>query len=89
MTRTVTLRFTPQEALQTPWFARFTLPQPDYEIFDWKDLGAPERAELEAHNARARWITPGLEFWNHDRNGFDPRVQRRPAPQGSRSSAGC
>lgn len=72
VTRTVTLRFTPQEALQTPWFARFTLAQPDYEIFDWKQLGAPERAELEAHNARQRWITPGLEFWNHDRNGFDP-----------------
>lgn len=72
VTRTVTLRFTPQEALQTPWFARFSLAESDYEIFDWKDLGAEERTELEASNARSRWITPGLEFWNHDRHGFDP-----------------
>lgn len=71
-TRTVTLRFTPEEALATPWFNRFSLPEPDYQIFEWKELGAEERAELEASNARARWITPGLEFWNHDRHGFDP-----------------
>ncbi len=71
VTRTVTLRFTPDEALSTPWFARFTLPAPEYEIFAWSELRPEEREKLRQTQAQSPWITAGLEPWAHDR-AFDP-----------------
>lgn len=71
VTRSVTLRFTPEEALSTPWFGRITLPEPEFQTFPWTDITPAERAELERSHAESPWITKGLEFWNHDRNGFD------------------
>jgi len=71
-TRSVTLRFTPEEALSTPWFGRITLAEPEFQIFPWTELTAAERADLERSQAESPWMTKGLEFWNHDRNGFDP-----------------
>jgi GNAT superfamily N-acetyltransferase len=72
VTRSVTLRFTPEEALATPWFGRITLPEPEYQTFPWTEITPDERAELERSHAETPWITKGLEFWNHDRQGFDP-----------------
>ncbi len=69
--RTVTVRFTPEEAAATPWFgARFL--EPEYEIFPWKELTSEERAEIERSHKESPWISEGLEPWLHDRYGFDP-----------------
>jgi GNAT superfamily N-acetyltransferase len=70
-TRAVTLRFTPEEALATPWFGRITLDRSEFEVFPWADLTAEERAEIQRSNAESRWITPGLEPWTHDRHGYE------------------
>lgn len=69
--RTVTLRFTPEEALSTPWFGRLRLPSDDYEIFPWADLSEDERQELMRSQEGSGWIAKGLEPWNHDRHSFD------------------
>lgn len=69
--RTVTVRFTPDEAAATPWFGERYL-EPEYEIFPWKELTTEERAELERSNKESPWISEGLEPWLHDRYGFDP-----------------
>jgi GNAT superfamily N-acetyltransferase len=70
-TRTLTLRFTPDEAAGTPWFGRLSLPSPEYEIFSWKELRPEERVELERSQAERSWIASGLEPWRHDAHGFD------------------
>jgi GNAT superfamily N-acetyltransferase len=70
-TRTVTLRFTPEQALETAWFGRLRLRPPAYEIFPWVELTDEERAELKRSQAESPWIAPGLEPWRHDRAGFD------------------
>jgi len=71
-TRTVTLRFTPEQALQTRWFGKVDLPEDEYEIFPWADLTDEEREALKRSNAESPWIAEGLEPWRHDRHGFDP-----------------
>jgi type 2 lantibiotic biosynthesis protein LanM len=69
--RSVTVRFTPEEAETTPWFGRVSLGTDDFEIFPWSELGPEEReALIESHRA-APWIREGLEFWRHDSYGFD------------------
>jgi GNAT superfamily N-acetyltransferase len=68
--RTVTLRFTPEEALETPWFKRVRL-GPEFSVFPWGELRAEERQALIASNEKSPWVAPGLEAWRHDRN-FDP-----------------
>jgi hypothetical protein len=68
--RTVTLRFTPEQALATPWFGRLRL-GPGYEVFPWTALTPAERQELMDSQARATWIFPALEPWRHDRHGFE------------------
>ena len=70
--RTVTMRFTPDEALSTPWFGRVRLLPEDYVIFPWTELTRGEREALRATNAATPWIAAGLEPWKHDRHGFDP-----------------
>jgi len=71
VTRTVTLRFTPEQALDTAWFGRLRLRPPAYEIFPWAELKDEERAELKRSQAESPWIAPGLEPWRHDSAGFD------------------
>ncbi len=68
--RMVTLRFTPEEALETPWFKRVKLGD-EFSVFPWKDLGKDERQALVESNATSPWVRPGLEAWRHDRS-FDP-----------------
>jgi GNAT superfamily N-acetyltransferase len=72
VTRAITVRFTPAEAAQTPWFKRVALPPRDYEIFPWTDLNPEERAFIKTSHERAPWIAKGLEPWQHDYYGFDP-----------------
>jgi len=68
--RTVTLRFTPEQATRTPWFGRVRLPA-GAELFPWSELGSGERDAIRRSQERARWIVPELEPWRHDRYGFD------------------
>lgn len=68
--RTVTLRFTPRGARNTPWYGRVTLSD-RYQIFPWSELTAEERAEIRRSQAERPWIPPGLEPWMHDRHSFD------------------
>lgn len=68
--RTVTLRFTPDEALATPWFDRFRLDPDDYEIFPWTEVSDEERRELRRTQEEEGWIARGLEPWEHDHHGF-------------------
>jgi GNAT superfamily N-acetyltransferase len=68
--RTLTLRFTLDEASSTPWFGRVRLSSPSFEIFPWRDLLPSERAELIRSQEEEPWIAPKLEPWQHDRFGF-------------------
>jgi predicted GNAT family acetyltransferase len=69
--RTITLRFSPQQAASTPWFRRVQLLS-DYEIFPWTELKVEEREDLKRSQNELGWIAKGLEPWHHDQHGFDP-----------------
>jgi GNAT superfamily N-acetyltransferase len=69
--RTITVRFTPEEAASTPWFAKVRLPPADYEVFSWTELKPEERETLMRTQRDRPWIASGLEPWRHDRHGFD------------------
>jgi GNAT superfamily N-acetyltransferase len=70
-TRTVTLRFTPEQARKTPWYGRIRL-GPGYELFPWSEVGKEEREEAMRTQEQKAWIAPPLAFWLHDCYGFDP-----------------
>jgi GNAT superfamily N-acetyltransferase len=70
--RTVTVRFSPAQALATPWFGRLSFPRDDYEIISWTDVRPEEREALRREQDAEHWIPSGLEPWRHDRLGFDP-----------------
>lgn len=70
--RTYTLRFTIDDAERMPWFGRVPLRDRDFEMFAWGELGQAERDALIASQLAQPWIPEGLEFWRHDRAGFDP-----------------
>lgn len=70
-TRTLTVRFTPEEAASTPWFGRVHLDS-DYQIFPWTELTPEERESLKRSQEESGWIAKGLEPWLHDQHGFDP-----------------
>lgn len=67
--RTVTLRFTPEQALATPWFRRVRL-SPDEQVIAWTEVTADERAALRESHLATPWIAAGLEPWRHEA-GFD------------------
>lgn len=69
--RTISVRFTPEEARRTPWYARNLLPKGS-EVFAWRDLTPAEITELKSSNAAAPWIAPGLEPWSHAQFGYEP-----------------
>jgi len=71
-TRTISVRFTPEEAARTPWFQRVKLPEGRFEIVPWSEITADERAEIRRSHEAAPWIARGLEPWTHDYYGFDP-----------------
>jgi GNAT superfamily N-acetyltransferase len=71
-TRTISVRFTPEEAARTPWFQRVKLPADRFEIFSWSEIGAAERDEIRRSHEAAPWIAKGLEPWDYDVQGFDP-----------------
>jgi len=70
--RTLTVKFTMQEAVNTPWYGRMELLPAGAEIFAWKDLTPAERTALHESNERAPWIPISLQPWRHDQLGFDP-----------------
>jgi GNAT superfamily N-acetyltransferase len=70
--RTISVRFSLQEASTTPWFGRVNLPNPPYEIFSWSDLTPEEREDLQRTDAASKWIAAGLEPWRHDVYGYEP-----------------
>jgi GNAT superfamily N-acetyltransferase len=70
-TRAISVRFTPDEALRTPWFGRVSLPE-GFEVFPWTDLKDAEKVELVRSHEASPWIAKGLEPWRHDFYGFDP-----------------
>src|SRR5262249_3244217 len=72
VTRTISVRFTPEEAARTPWFRRVKLPADRYEIFPWVDLRPDERDQIRNSHEAGPWIAKGLEPWKHDHYGFDP-----------------
>jgi len=63
-TRTVTLRFTPEEASKTPWYGRLSLPRQS-QIFSWVDLPPGELEEIQRSHEEKPWIADGLEPWRH------------------------
>ncbi len=69
--RTVSVRFTLDEAVSTPWYGRVRLPA-GAEMVSWKDVTAAERAEIQESNRRDPWIPNSLQPWRHDVLGFDP-----------------
>ncbi len=69
--RAATLRFTPDQAAAMPWFDRVHLPSPPFEIFPWHRATADERAQAIRSHTASPWIPTLLEFWRHDRQGFD------------------
>lgn len=71
VTRTITVRFTPSEAANTPWFGRVRLPSDDYEILPWTDIRPEERDAIRRSHEAAPWIDHGLEPWRYDVQGFD------------------
>jgi GNAT superfamily N-acetyltransferase len=71
-TRSVTTRFTLDEAERTPWFGRVQPSERDFRIFSWQDLTAAERDELRRSHETAPWIAEGLEPWRHESYGYEP-----------------
>jgi len=71
VTRTVTVRFTVEQALATPWIDKAKFPPGKFEIFPWAELPQEDREEIYRSNQEARWISPGLEPWTYDHYGFD------------------
>ena len=75
--RMLTLRFTLDEAAQTPWFGRMKFGSSDYEIFAWTDLTADEASGVDqiprgirvdrdrsrAVASRPARLRAGLESW--------------------------
>jgi GNAT superfamily N-acetyltransferase/predicted GNAT family acetyltransferase len=70
--RTISVRFSLQEASTTPWFGRISLPNPPFEIFSWSELTENEREYLKSSDAAEKWIATGLEPWRHDAYGYEP-----------------
>lgn len=71
-TRSVTTRFTLDEAERTPWFGRVQPDASEFEIFSWTELTDAERAELKRSHEASPWIAEGLEPWRHESYGFEP-----------------
>ncbi|MFN8058376.1 MAG: GNAT family N-acetyltransferase [Vicinamibacterales bacterium] len=69
--RSITVRFSIDEALSTPWFGRASFRNPDYQIVSWSDVGTEEKAALMQEQREQGWIPAGLEPWRHDQLGFD------------------
>ena len=71
VTRSITVKFTPQEAATAPWFNRVRLRDADFEIFPWTELRPEEATGIRESHEQSPWIDEGLEPWKHDVYGFD------------------
>ena len=70
--RTISVWFTPEEAMRMPWFGRIEVETPDFENCASGDVTPDEKAELARSHEAAPWIPRGLEPWRHDFYGFEP-----------------
>jgi GNAT superfamily N-acetyltransferase len=70
-TRSVTVRFTPEQAAGMPWFGRVRLPASDFQIFPWAELTREDKREIATSQQASSWIPTELEPWRHDHQGFD------------------
>jgi hypothetical protein len=68
--RTITVKFTPEEAATTPWYGRVPL-RKDEILFPWTEITPAERAAIQESHERSPWIAEGLEAYRHDSIGFD------------------
>jgi GNAT superfamily N-acetyltransferase len=69
--RTISVWFTPEEAMRMPWFGRLEIAASELEICAWEDVTAEEKAALARSQEAAPWIPRGLEPWRHDFYGFE------------------
>lgn len=69
--RSLSARFTVEEAQRFPWLGRYPLRE-GCEIFPWVELKPEERVELRRSQAATGWIKPDLVPWNFDEHGFEP-----------------
>ncbi|MGE5236820.1 MAG: GNAT family N-acetyltransferase [Acidobacteriota bacterium] len=68
--RTLSVRFTVEEAESFPWLHRYPL-RDGCEIFPWAELTDGERAALRMSQQATGWIKPDLVPWQYDANGFE------------------
>jgi GNAT superfamily N-acetyltransferase len=69
--RTLSVRFTVDEAENFPWLDRYPL-RAGCEIFPWVELGDAEREALLLSQRERAWIKPDLVPWQYDAHGFEP-----------------
>lgn len=69
--RSVTVRFTPEEALRVPWLDKYSLPA-QYEIFPWTELTERERHELRRSHEESPWIAEDLLPWDYETESLEP-----------------
>jgi hypothetical protein len=69
-TRTVTMRFKPEEMTRTPWWDRGRM-GPEFEIFPWTEMTPEGLEEIRESDRRGNWVPIGLAAWRHGRPPFD------------------
>ncbi len=69
--RSVTVRFTPEEAMRVPWLDKVSLP-PQYEIFPWLQITESERNELRRSHEESPWIAEDLLPWDYETESLEP-----------------
>ena len=69
--RSVTVRFTPEEALRVPWLDKYPLPA-EYEIFPWHQITERERDDLRRTQEESPWIAQDLVPWEYETENLDP-----------------
>ena len=71
VSRMITVKFTVQEAMTTPWYRKYPL-RSKLELFPWRELRSEDRAWLRESQRSSGWIAEDLVPWNYDERGFEP-----------------
>jgi GNAT superfamily N-acetyltransferase len=69
--RTVSVRFTADQARSFPWLNRYPL-RTGCQIFPWTELTAEERRRLVDSQEERGWIADNLVPWRYDEEAFEP-----------------
>jgi hypothetical protein len=70
-TRMVTLRFTLEQARQTPWFERYRR-RTGFVFTPWVEVGEEDLAALRASHEEEEWIAEDLVPWAFDQRRLEP-----------------